>query len=78
MSVIRGLFSSFTFTLTLQKQPLGASTDFIQIIPIISSKLGDLYSMLVNALQLLMSLDKMSWFIFISDIRVILSLPFNL
>lgn len=61
------LVSSLCLTLIAKKYIyiLGASSDFNEIMAILSLKSGDFSSILISTLQLLMNLDKMSWIIFI-------------
>lgn len=50
------------------KKPLRTSSDFNQIMALPSLKSDDFSSIHVNNFQVLMSLDKMSWIIFTSNI----------
>ena len=53
---------------TTKKKPLRTSSDFNQIMALPALKSDDFSSIHINNFQVLMSLDKMSWIIFTSNI----------
>ena len=68
MSIAEVLLSSLCLSFILQKKHKRTSSGFNQVMAILSLKSDGFSSICINKFQVLMSLDKMSWVIFISNI----------